>query len=95
MTYRNKDLLHVIHKLKCVNCENWYSQAAHANLQEFGKGMGTKASDAAIMALCPVCHTSLDQGKDMSKQQRRDMQFECIAKTYVQLMEQGLIVVLK
>lgn len=95
MTYRNRDLLGVVHELECVNCGAHGVQAAHANLQEFGKGMGTKASDAAIMSLCPSCHAALDQGKDMTKDQRRAMQFECITRTYVKLMERGLIEVAK
>jgi hypothetical protein len=95
MTYRNRKLLSVVHELECVNCGAHGVQAAHANLQEFGKGMGHKASDAAIMALCTTCHTDLDQGKTMTKDQRRAMQFECITRTYVQLMERGLIEVAK
>ena len=95
MTYRNRDLIGVVHELCCVNCGAHEVQAAHANLQEFGKGMGAKASDAAIMSLCPSCHAALDQGKDMTKEQRRMMQFECITRTYVQLMERGLIEVAK
>ncbi|QIN95322.1 putative endonuclease [Xanthomonas phage PBR31] len=57
--------------------------------------MGIKASDAAIMGICPYCHSDLDQGKNMSKEERRIMQYECIAKTYVRLMELGLIQVVK
>lgn len=95
MTYRNRDLLGVVHELCCVNCGAHGVQAAHANLSCFGKGMGHKASDAAIMALCTTCHTDLDQGKMMTKDQRRAMQFECITRTYVQLMERGLIGVTK
>lgn len=95
MTYRNPSLLGVVRELECVNCGVHGVQAAHANLQEFGKGMGTKASDAAIMSLCPTCHAALDQGKDMTKDQRRAMQFECITRTYVRLMERGLIRVAK
>lgn len=95
MTYRNRDLLGVVHELCCVNCGAHGVQAAHANLQEFGKGMGTKASDAAIMALCPACHYELDQGKTMTKAQRWDFQMECIAKTLVQLLERGLLEVPK
>lgn len=95
MTYRNRDLLGVVHELCCVNCGKSGVQASHANLSIFGKGGAHKASDAAIMALCLACHYELDQGKTMTKAQRWDFQMECIAKTLVQLLERGLIEVAK
>ncbi|MEO0700199.1 MAG: hypothetical protein AAFY81_10880, partial [Pseudomonadota bacterium] len=61
------------------------------NLLCFGKGMGHKASDAALMALCLVCHAELDQGKTMTKAEKRDKQMEWIAKTSVALIEAGLL----
>lgn len=95
MTYRDKDLLAVAHDIECVNCGAYLVQAAHANLSEFGKGMGKKASDAAIMSLCPRCHMELDQGKTMSKAERRQAQFEWIAKTLVRLVEAGKLRVVR
>ena len=35
--------------------------------------MGLKASDQYVAFLCYSCHTELDQGKSLNKQQRRDM----------------------
>ncbi|MCT9125395.1 hypothetical protein [Cupriavidus gilardii] len=92
MTYRSESLRRAVASLPCVNCgRNGDTQAAHANLQEFGKGMGHKASDAAIMGLCTACHYELDQGKTMTKQERREAQMEWIAKTHVALIEAGLL----
>ncbi len=46
--------------LPCVNCGlEGMTQAAHTN---FGKGLGIKACDSQLMALCCSCHTAHDQG---------------------------------
>ncbi|WP_454751662.1 DUF968 domain-containing protein [Cupriavidus necator] len=92
MTYRSEKLRRAVASLPCVCCgRQGATQAAHANLACFGKGMGHKASDAAIMALCIACHVMLDQGKDMTKAERWDKQMEWIAKTSVALIEAGLL----
>ena len=90
MTYRSETLLKQVRKLGCVECGRPV-QAAHSNLIEHGKGKGIKASDAAIMALCPEHHFELDNGKAMTKEQRRAFTFEAIAKTHSALLERGLI----
>ncbi|MEL6466578.1 MAG: hypothetical protein AAFO57_00405 [Pseudomonadota bacterium] len=92
MTYRSEALRRAVASLPCVCCgRQGATQAAHANLSCFGKGMGHKASDAALMALCLVCHAELDQGKTMTKAEKRDKQMEWIAKTSVALIEAGLL----
>ncbi|HKR45463.1 MAG TPA: hypothetical protein VJU59_38310 [Paraburkholderia sp.] len=71
-----------------------YTQAAHMNL---GKGQGIKASDAALAALCcdrpgmRGCHALLDQGGIFTKAERRAFELEMVAKTYIALMERGLL----
>lgn len=46
--------------LHCINCGvQGRTQAAHAN---FNKGMGTKACDSQLMALCVDCHRFHDSG---------------------------------
>lgn len=89
MTFGSPKLLARVRSLNCVNCGAFGVQAAHANLQEFGKGMGIKASDAAIMALCQPCHFMLDQSGKMSKMESRQFQYEMIAKTLVKIFEAG------
>lgn len=92
MTYRSEKLRRAVASLPCVCCgRQGATQAAHANLSCFGKGMGHKASDAATMALCVTCHAELDQGKSMGKLERWHQQMEWIAKTSVALIEAGLL----
>jgi hypothetical protein len=47
--------------------------AAHSNQMRDGKGRGLKANDYRIAALCYKCHAELDQGKNMSREERLNM----------------------
>jgi len=47
--------------------------AAHSNQMRDGKGRGLKAHDYRIAALCFTCHAELDQGRDMSREERLNM----------------------
>jgi len=60
--------------LPCQNCYiEGQTQAAHSNWAEHGKGRGIKASDEYTAALCQTCHTELDSGARLNKEQRRDL----------------------
>ena len=52
-----------------------------------------KASDAAVAALCFRCHSELDQGKSLSKQERREKWMEAHLKTMRELVEREILVV--
>ncbi|MGB8422206.1 hypothetical protein [Paraburkholderia sp.] len=95
LTFRYEDLRRAVTTLPCMNCGiERYTQAAHGNKD---KGSGLKASDAAIAALCcdrpgiRGCHSMLDQGGAMLKEERRAFEMEMIAKTYIALIERGLL----
>lgn len=85
-TYRSKAHRARVATLACVDCgaKDGTVVPAHMNL---GKGMAIKASDAAIAALCLRCHSRLDQGGAMTKEQRRAYEWEMVAKTYIALQE--------
>lgn len=98
-TFRSEDLRRAVADLECVACGRvGFTQAAHGNV---GKGAGKKASDAAIMALCGSghgfrgCHALLDQGGAMQKEERRAWEYEMIARTYIRLMERGVLMLVK
>ncbi len=65
-------------------------QAAHSNMAQHGKGRGIKASDEYTAALCQTCHSQLDQGNKLSKQERQDMWTEAHKRTYNKLKVLGL-----
>ncbi len=55
--------------LPCVLCgRHGETQCAHRNVD---KGMGLKTDDALTAALCQSCHSEIDQGKTMSRDERR------------------------
>lgn len=87
---RNEKYRRAVALLPCVNCGiDGYSQAAHANGLEYGKGMGMKASDDAIFPLCADrpgivgCHTLFDQGAMFTKEERREVTPRWISWTRV------------
>jgi hypothetical protein len=61
--YRNPKLLKAVASLPCQECGKEGTQAAHANWSWSGKGMGIKAHDMYVAALCPECHYALDQAR--------------------------------
>jgi len=72
MLYRNKKLLELCRELPCQCCGRQDGTVVAAHRNE-GKGMGSKVSDALVCSLCFVCHHELDNGKTLTKDERRDM----------------------
>lgn len=67
--YRSSKWLQAVREIDCcVLCGRWGVQAAHRNE---GKGMGLKVDDCLTAALCPECHARIDNGRDMSREERR------------------------
>lgn len=95
MTFRSPKLLALARGQACVmcGCEDGTVVAAHSNLLEHGKGRSHKAHDGMTAWLCMMCHTELDQGNSMSREQRRAFILEAISKTYMRLWDLGLITV--
>lgn len=97
MTYRNRKLLDLARDQACVMChtQDGTIVAAHSNLIEHGKGMGTKAHDGMMAWLCYRCHSELDQGTERSKDERREYTLTAICRTYKAMWDQQLIEVVK
>lgn len=93
MTYRNKALLRACRFLPCQLCgaEDGTVVAAHSNQQRDGKGMGIKASDYRVAALCSQCHAEIDSGVGYTKELRRELWEQAHRKTIGELFERGLI----
>jgi len=91
--YRNKTYLKAVASLPCQHCGlEGSTQASHANWVWSGKGMGIKAHDCFTAALCQSCHFSLDQGKDLTRDEREEMWTTAWKKTILELFERGLLV---
>ncbi len=70
---RDKAWLKAVSSLDCQRCGmSGQTQAAHANWSKYGKGMGMKAHDCFVAALCQTCHFAIDQGAKMTAEERVD-----------------------
>ena len=70
---RSPKLLKSVASLDCQHCGSGQMvQAAHSNWGG-GKGRGIKADDNLVAALCLKCHYAIDQGKDLTKEERQEL----------------------
>lgn len=93
MNYRNQKLLEVVREFPCQNCgaQDGTVCAAHSNQLRDGKGRSIKAHDYRIAALCFKCHSDLDQGAKLSREERLNLWEEAHRRTMGLLFERGLI----
>jgi hypothetical protein len=93
--YRNQKLLEIVRNSPCQNCgsQNGTVCAAHSNQLRDGKGRSLKAHDFRVAALCFRCHSNLDQGYQMDKEERRELWEEAHRKTIAWLFENDHLVV--
>jgi hypothetical protein len=83
VTFRSKRWLQAVSTLDCVICgKQGPSQAAHINE---GKGIGLRTHDCWTAALCPECHSNIDQGKDMTREERRSALQKSVLLTIAKL----------
>ncbi|GKW27797.1 hypothetical protein PEC331060_09750 [Pectobacterium carotovorum subsp. carotovorum] len=54
--------------------------------------MGIKADDCATAAICAHCHTEIDNGKDLTRDERRQMMDRAIVLTVILIARNGLVV---
>lgn len=54
--------------------------------------MGQKAPAWQTAALCPDCHTSIDNGRDMPQAERRALMDRAIVLTHSRLIDAGQLV---
>ena len=79
MTFRSEKLRRYVATMTCVNCGASDTQAAHRN---HCKGLELKSSDCLLAALCRREHARIDQGKDMSRDERRELMDAYIVRTF-------------
>ena len=93
--YRNKKLLEMVRMSPCQNCgsQDGTVCAAHSNQMRDGKGKGIKAHDYRIAALCFRCHSELDQGSKLSREERLQIWEDAHRKTIGWLFENGYLLV--
>lgn len=77
MAYRNRKLLDCAYDFPCMlqlpGCEGGTAgEPAHANSHRQGKGGAMKAHDCFHVPACRSCHRQLDQGRDMTREEKRE-----------------------
>lgn len=87
-TFRSPKWLKAVATLDCVLCYREGTQAAHRNE---GKGMSIKTADCWTAALCPTCHSEIDSGKNLTRDERRQRMDVAILLTIKELASKGLI----
>ena len=84
---KNSDWLAAVGSIdQCVLCGKWGIQVAHRNK---GKGMSKKNPDHLTAALCLECHHEIDNGKALTKDERRARMDEAIVLTLDRLVQSG------
>lgn len=82
--------LAAVRTLDCMRCfKAGPSDPAHRNE---GKGKGLKTHDCWTAALCRECHREIDQGKTMTRAERREALDTAILMTLRALVKKGLVV---
>ncbi|MEM8142092.1 hypothetical protein Q4R50_19920 [Morganella morganii] len=85
--FRSKKWLQAVREIDCcVLCGKYGVQAAHRNE---GKGMGIKVDDCLTAALCAECHSRIDNGRDMTREERRSEMDKAIVLTIRKLANEG------
>lgn len=85
--FRSKKWLQAVREVDCcVLCGRYGVQAAHRNE---GKGMGIKVDDCLTAALCEECHSRIDNGRDMTREERRSEMDKAIVLTIRKLANEG------
>ncbi len=89
---RSKALLTACREIPCQACgmADGTVCAAHSNEARHGKGRSIKASDVYVASLCHKCHTDLDQGNQMTREQRAGMWDNAHRNTVKTLVKRGL-----
>lgn len=93
--YRNQKLLEIVRQSPCQNCgsQDGTVCAAHSNQMRDGKGKGIKANDYRIAALCFRCHSELDQGSKLTREERLQIWEGAHRKTIGWLFDNGRLTV--
>jgi len=92
--YRNEKLRRAVASLPCQNCGlEGSTQASHSNQLQDGRGISHKTSDAMLAALCNRCHYEIDYGKDLNREEKREIWDKAYRRTMRALIERELLVV--
>lgn len=76
----------------CVLCNRYGVQVSHSNMH---RGMSQKSVPWLTAALCPECHSSIDNGKDLTQLERRELHARAVNLTHDRLIKAGKLRLVK
>lgn len=79
------------HCMSCMRANDGSVVAAHSNQLRDGKGRGLKAHDYRVAFLDFRCHSEIDQGTRMSRQERIDTWEDAHRRTIGWLFDNGFL----
>ena len=79
--------------IPCQHCglQDGTVVAAHSNQLRDGKGRGIKSHDFRVAALCYRCHSELDQGNKLTREERVEMWEQAHRNTIGWLFEHDML----
>ena len=91
---RSPDMMEVVRDFPCGHCgaEHPGNCGAHANWSWAAKGKSIKGHDA-VATLCPTCHSILDAGKDLSREERELMWLKAFFNTQLEGFRRGVFTI--
>lgn len=90
--YRSEKLKRRVASFPCQVCGiEGRTQASHSNQYRDGHAMAIKSHDYRLAAICVECHSEIDQGLKMSREERNDMWDEAHRKTVGLLFDHGFL----
>jgi hypothetical protein len=87
-------LLKLANGQACMCCGNRDGTVVAAHRNE-GKGIAKKNPDWQISFLCSTCHFRLDNGNELTKEERRNLWNAAYVKTIDYLFRNGIVGMLK
>lgn len=84
---RWRDAVHEIET--CVLCGRFGVQWSHSNMF---RGKSEKSAPHNTAAICPSCHHDIDNGRDLSQLERRELHHRAIVLTHDALIRSGRLV---
>jgi len=88
---RSKKLREAYRLIPCQNCgrDDGTVCCAHSNWAEHGKGKSIKACDTRGASLCSICHHAIDQGSELTGEERRAIWEPAHRKSVLELVASG------
>jgi hypothetical protein len=99
MNHRDRRYLDLAHRVTecqcCLTPAPDGCEPSHSNQSRHGKGMSIKAHDIFTAAIKHDCHARLDQGKDLSREERSEIWTLAFERTLLLYATNGWLKVAK